>query len=56
MTSIDFEKLRKKRQPTRKEAARYRRWVKYLSDSKLSPDEVHKRAACFAARGEVPKE
>jgi hypothetical protein len=56
MTSIDFGKLRKTRQPTRKEAASYRRWVKYLSDSKLTSDEIHRRAASYAAKGEVPKQ
>lgn len=52
MSDIDFSGLKpKKRKPTRKEAARYKRWVKYLSDSRLSEDEIHSRAKAFTKRG-----
>lgn len=53
---IDFSRLQPKpRQPTRKEQSLYRRWVSYLSDSKLSTGEIHKRAAAFTAAGSKPK-
>lgn len=42
------------RQPTKKEMARFNKWVKYLSDSKLSKSQVYERAAIYAARGENP--
>lgn len=54
--AVNFDSLRKRRQPTRKEAANYRKWAKYLSNSKLSEDEVHRRAADLAGRGfKLPK-
>jgi len=49
--SVDFSFLRNTRQPTKREAKLYRRWVKYLSDSKLSESEIHSRAASFAEQG-----
>jgi hypothetical protein len=49
--NVDFESLRKVREPTRREAANYRNWVRYLSDSKLTSDEIHSRAAAYAAQG-----
>ena len=52
---IDFSKLQPKRNPTRKEAARYRRWLRYLSDSKLSEAEVYSRAASYTGQGLEPK-
>lgn len=54
MAQIDFSSLRPVRKPTRKERGRYQRWVKYLSDSRLSEDEIHNRAAQFAAQGREP--
>jgi len=52
---IDFSDLRPKpRKPTRKERGRYQRWVKYLSDSRLSVAEIHNRAAWFTKEGEEP--
>lgn len=55
MYNIDFSSLRPvKRQPTKKEAALYRRWVQYLSNSKLSEDEIHKRAEYYTVLGEQP--
>lgn len=42
---IDFDNLRPKRAPTRKEKALYFKWVKYLKNSRLSEDEIHQRAA-----------
>lgn len=51
---IDFSSLRPTRMPTKKEAALYRRWVKYLSNSNLSENEIHSRAASFASQGRKP--
>lgn len=48
---IDFSPYQNVRKPTKKELSNYRNWVKYLSDSKLTSEEVHKRAASFASRG-----
>ena len=42
------------REPTRKEKNLFHKWVAYLSDSRLSKEEVYKRAATYAARGETP--
>lgn len=44
------------REPTRKELANFRNWVKYLKDSKLSESEVYKRAASFASQGRKPND
>lgn len=53
---IDFSELRPApRKPTRKEAAKYRRWVRYLSDSKLSKDEVFRRAEQLTRQGRDPE-
>ena len=54
VVSIDFDSLLQKRTPTRKEAALYRRWVTYLKDSKLSEDEIHRRASQFTAQRRNP--
>ncbi len=54
MSRVDWSEM--KRKPTRKEKARYRRWVKYLTNSRLSHDEIHSRATTFAERGEEPKD
>ena len=32
----------------------YRRWVAYLADSRLEPDEIHRRAVAFSRNGERP--
>jgi len=40
---------------TKKEVARYRRWVRYLKDSKLSEEEIHKRAAAFTQQKRDPE-
>jgi hypothetical protein len=53
---IDFSNLQPKRQPTRKEQSLYRRWVRYLTDSKLSTEEIHRRAAAFTAAGHKPED
>lgn len=49
--TIDWSSIDKKRPPTRKELASYRKWRKYLSDSRLSPEEVDSRAKHFAELG-----
>jgi hypothetical protein len=55
MSKIDWSDLKPKpRKPTRKEAATYRRWVTYLSDSRLSKEEIYKRAAEFTEKGMKP--
>lgn len=54
MGHIDFRSLARKRQPTKKEKARYKRWVKYLSNSRLSESEVHQRAAAFTSQKKEP--
>lgn len=53
---VDFSSMRPKRKPTRKERGRYKRWVKYLKDSRLSDSEVHNRAAHLAQNRDPPKE
>lgn len=56
MSQIDWSDLKPKpRKPTRKEAATYRRWVKYLSDSRLTKDEIYRRAAEFTEKGMKPE-
>jgi len=55
MDDIDFSDMApKKRKPTRKERALYKRWRKYLSDSRLSIDEQHRRAATYTAQKKEP--
>lgn len=44
-----------RREPTAKELARYRRWVKYLSDSKLTTAEIRSRAREYAEQGREPE-
>lgn len=57
MSDIDFSQFAPKlRQPTKKEKARYQRWVAYLSDSRLSKKEIHNRAAKYASMGKEPTE
>lgn len=53
---IDWSGMRKKRKPTRRERASYRRWVKHLSGGKLSWETIHMRAGQFVEqRKEPPK-
>ena len=40
------------REPTKKETKLFNKWITYLSDSRLSKDEVYKRAADYTARAE----
>lgn len=47
MRNIDFSSMRRRRQPTRRERALYQKWVRYLKNSRLTDDEVHRRAASF---------
>lgn len=47
---IDWSVMQPKRQPTRRERGLYQRWVAYLKDSRLSNDEIHRRAASFTER------
>jgi hypothetical protein len=42
------------RKPTKKEMARYNKWVTYLKDSRLSTSEIYSRAAQLAASGKDP--
>ena len=54
---IDFSELKPtKRKPTKREAARYRKWVRYLSASKLTTEEIHRRAEGFTKQGLDPNE
>ena len=55
--NIDWSDLKPKtRKPTKRERALYNKWRKYLSDSKLSIDEQHIRAAAFASNNrKVPQ-
>ena len=48
---INFPKA-PSRKPTKKEMKLFNRWVRHLSDSRLSSDEVYKRAADYAAKKE----
>ena len=54
MGIIDFSEMSPLRRPTKKEKARYQRWVKYLKDSKLSEEQIHERAARFTEQGREP--
>lgn len=40
--------------PSRSEIAKYRRWRKYLADSKLDIKTQHERAAAYAEGGHEP--
>jgi hypothetical protein len=51
MMKINFPKV-PTREPTKKEMKLFNKWVAYLSDSRLSKDEVYKRAADYTTRGE----
>ena len=51
MMKINFPKA-PMREPTKKEMKLFNKWVVYLSDSRLSKDEVYKRAAEYTTRGE----
>lgn len=51
---IDWSEQQPLRKPTKKEKARYQRWVTYLKDSRLSDTEIFKRAAQYAEQGREP--
>lgn len=53
MSEINFPKAPKK-SPTKKQMRLFNRWVAYLSDSKLSQDEIYNRAAKYAEQGLKP--
>lgn len=56
MSKIDFSDMEpRRRKPTRKERARYKRWRKYLADSKLCPEEQRRRAEAFTIQGREPR-
>ena len=42
------------RQPTKKEKARFKKWAKYLSDSKLTQNQIYERAASYSDSGRSP--
>lgn len=48
MGNVDFSSMRRQRQPTRRERGLYQKWVRYLKNSRLTEDEIHRRAASFA--------
>lgn len=52
MSNIDFSCMLKS--PTSKQKSLYRQWEKYLSDSKLNKEEIHKRASHYASEGKAP--
>lgn len=39
-----------KRNPTKKESKNFNKWLKYLKNSRLSSEEVYKRAASLALK------
>lgn len=45
---LDWSKAAPLKEPTKKQVALYRRWVTYLRDSKLTEDEIQRRAKYFA--------
>lgn len=49
---IDWSEMAPRRKPTRKEKGLYQQWRRYLSDSRLTLEEQHERAAKFAERGD----
>lgn len=54
---IDWSDHIPKTKPTRRQVGLFNAWVKYLKDSKLTRDEVYRRAASLAESGEkVPQE
>lgn len=54
--TVDFSDLRHSRKPTKKERGRYKAWVKYLKNSKLSEEEIYRRAEIFALQGRSPSD
>jgi hypothetical protein len=54
MSSLDWSDFNKKRKPTRRQVSLYRRWKRYLSHSRLCPEEQEARARRFAELGERP--
>lgn len=54
---LDWSDHIPKSKPTRRQVGLFNAWVKYLKDSKLTKDEVYRRAASLAESGEkVPQE
>lgn len=51
---IDWSSMKFIRKPTTKEANRYKRWVKYLKDSKLTDQQIHERATRLTEQGRDP--
>ena len=50
----DLDDLRPRRKAGRRTRARYRRWRRYLGDSRLTGDEAHRRAKDLARGGKEP--
>jgi hypothetical protein len=40
----------------KQKAKLYKKWKRYLSDSRLSPEEIVRRAKSFTKKGMVPDE
>ena len=51
---IDWSGMRPVRKPTQKERGRYQRWVKYLTDSRLTQEQIHERATRLTEQGREP--
>jgi hypothetical protein len=49
---LDWSKVAPLKQPTKKQASLYRQWVKYLRDSKLTENEIQRRAKYYAENNE----
>jgi hypothetical protein len=52
--TIDWSSVKPTRKPNKKELNRYQRWVKYLKDSKLTQEEIHKRAIRLTEQNRDP--
>lgn len=54
---LDWSDVVVKKKPTRKQRGLYHNWIKYLRDSRLTEDEIQRRAMHYAERNEkVPKD
>lgn len=49
-----MKKKNSEKKPDRKELGRYDRWVKYLTNTSLSPEQVHDRATQLTKAGRDP--
>lgn len=57
MSNVDFSDFApRSRKPTKKQTALYKKWRRYLADSRLTVEEQHRRAAQFASQGKTLKE